>query len=73
MASSARVRAKMAALAGADRERPGAKDEPLGAHQELLPGALDAVVQRDRPGAAIDRARLEVILQVMADAGQVVQ
>ena len=72
VASSARVRAKIAALAGADGQRAGAVEQPLEPHQRLLEGALDAVVERDRLGAAIDRARLEVVLQVVPDARQLV-
>ena len=60
------------ALAGADGQRPGAVEQPFEPHQRLLERAADAVVQRDRLGAAIDRARLEVVLQIVPDARQLV-
>ena len=58
------------ALVDADRKRPAALEDPLEAHAELAHDAAQVVVGGHRLRAAEDRAHLQMILQVLADAGQ---
>ena len=72
VASSGRVRAKIAPWPAPTVSGPVRNRAATPAPSALLEGAVDAVVERDRLGAAIDRARLEVVLQIVPDARQVV-
>ena len=60
-------------LGGADRQRPGAEQRILRRHARHFPPAHHDVVHGDREPAAIGQAGLEMILQVAADARQIVQ
>ena len=56
------------ALVDADRHRSGAGQDVARAHRHRPPPGLQRVVGRDRLRAAEDRAYLQVVLQVFADA-----
>ena len=60
-----------AGIAGADREQPFPEQRVAHSGADPLAPAVDHVVHRDRLGAAILDADLEMILQVVADARHV--
>ena len=61
-----------AGIAGAHGERALAVERIAQADAELAHHAGDVVVERDRPRAAIDQAGLQMVLQILADAVQIV-
>src|SRR6185295_18797148 len=61
-----------AALVDADGHRPVAREQIVDTHAYRAPEAGEVVVGRDRPCAFVDDARLQVVLQVFADAGELV-
>src|SRR5688500_1575589 len=56
----------------ADRERPGAVCEPFPSHAQAPPRATHVVVDRDWLRDLEHYTRLQVVLQVFADARQIV-
>src|SRR6266851_1296645 len=61
-----------AGIAGAHRERAPAVKRVAHADAEFAHQACDIVVERDRPRAAIDQPRLQMVLQILAHAAQLV-
>ncbi len=55
----------------ADRERAGAKEQPLEPDPRLAPEVAQVVVRRDRLRALVDEPQQQVVLEVLADARQV--
>ncbi len=59
-----------AALVDADGHRPAPSQHEIEADAKLAPRRRERVVGRDRARAAEDHPRLQMILQIFADAGQ---
>ena len=62
---------RAADLAGADGQRPAAVDQPVPAHARQAQRIAHVVVERVARLQPDDGARLVVVLQVLADAGQI--
>src|SRR3954468_3517949 len=60
------------ALVDADGKRPATREDPLQSYQDLSWETAQVIVGRDRLGAFVHDAKLQVILQILADAGQMV-
>jgi hypothetical protein len=54
-----------------DRQRPAAREQPLGAHSCNCDGVSDLIVERDRPLEPDNDACLIMILQIAPDLGRV--
>src|SRR5215471_15666516 len=61
-----------ASLVDADSHRPAACEHVIEAHPQRAPPAREIVVGRDRLRALEDDSRLQVVLEVFADAGKIV-
>ena len=68
----ARAAGEAAQLARGHRQRPGAQKRVLEPHHHLSDHAVGTLIQRDGVAHLEDGAQLQVILQVLADAGQLV-